>query len=218
MEPISATFNLFTPTHIIIGITVAISFYAFNNQKVMQDLIMNPFTIRTRGQYYRFLTSGFIHGDHVHLIFNMISLYFFGSVMEVVFEALFGSLGTVYYLALYLLGIIASDVPTYFKHRHNPAYNALGASGGVTAVIFAFIIFLPLEKIDLYFFIPVPGFILGALYIAFSIYQGRRANDNINHDAHLYGALFGLIFCMVVYPPAIGNFFEQIAGWNWKLF
>jgi membrane associated rhomboid family serine protease len=216
MDIISA--NFLTPTYILIGITVAISLLAFNNPKLMQDLIMNPYIIHTRKQYYRFLTSGFIHKDHMHLLFNMLSLYFFGSAMEMVFGVLFEGMGTVYYLALYLLGIVVSDLPTFFKHKHHPVYNALGASGGVAAVIFAFIIFLPLERICLYFALCIPGFILGTVYVVYSWYQGRKANDNINHDAHLWGAAFGLVFCMVLYPPAIGNFFAQIAGWDWKLF
>jgi membrane associated rhomboid family serine protease len=218
MELLSPSSTLFTTTNILIGITVAISLYAFNNGKVMQDLIMNPYVIHTRHQYYRFLTSGFIHGDHMHLIFNMVSLYFFGPNIETIFGLIFGSMGTVYYLALYLLGIIISDVPTYFKHRHNPRYNALGASGGVTSVIFSFILFDPLGKIGLYFFIPVPGFIFAVLYVIFSVYQGRRGGDNINHDAHLYGALFGIAFCMILYPPVIGYFVDQITRWDGKFF
>jgi len=218
MELLSPPADLLNATNILIGITVVISFYAFNNQKVMQDLIMNPYVISNRKQYYRFLTSGFIHGDHMHLIFNMVSLYFFGPVVDMLFGMLFGSIGTAYYVALYLLGIIVSDIPTYFKHRHNPGYNALGASGGVISVIFSAILFRPLGRIDLYFFIPVPGFIFGALYVMFSIYQGKRGGDNVNHDAHLYGGLFGLLFCMVLYPPVIGHFFQQIASWDGKFF
>jgi len=210
--------ELLTTTNILIGITVAITLLAFNNRQLTQDLIMNPYVIYTRNQYYRFLTSGFIHGDHMHLIFNMVSLYFFGSLIDQLFGMLFGGMGTIYYLALYLLGIVVSDVPTYFKHRHNPRYNALGASGGVTSVIFSFILFVPLGKIDLYFFIPLPAFVFGALYVIYTVYQGRRGGDNINHDAHLWGGVFGLVFCMVLYPPVIGHFFEQIASWDGKFF
>ena len=214
MEPLSQPPQLLTPTNILIGITVAVSLLSFNNRKLTQDLIMNPYVIHTRHQYHRFLTSGFIHGDHMHLIFNMVSLYFFGPGINTIFDVVFGSMGTVYYLALYLLGIVVSDIPTYFKHRHNPGYNALGASGGVTSVIFAFILFNPLGKISLYFFIPLPGFVFAALYVMFSIYQGRQGRDNVNHDAHLYGGLFGLVFCMLLYPPVISYFFTQIAGWR----
>ena len=215
MEIINPVPGLITTTNVIIGVTVLLSFYAFSNRSLMSDLIMNPYRIRTRKQYYRFLTSGFIHNDHMHLLFNMVSLYFFGPVIEMLFTMLFGKLlGLIYFIALYLLGIVVSDIPTYFKHQNNPGYNALGASGGVAAVIFAFIVFLPLEKIYIFLAVPVPGFILGTLYVIFSWYQGRKSNDNINHDAHLYGALFGIIFCFILYPPSIGNFFKQIMEWK----
>jgi len=144
----------------------------------------------------------------------MISLYFFGGVIEQVFKSLFGDVGGLYFILLYLFAIVFSDLPTFLKHRNNPGYNSLGASGGVSAVIFAFIILLPLEKICLYYAFCMPGFILGTLYVIFSYYQGRKANDGINHDAHLYGALFGMIFCIVLYPEAVRNFIQQVMSWR----
>ncbi len=203
-------------TYIIIGITTVLSFYAFQTPAVLSSLMMNPYNVNTHRQYYRFITSGFIHKDHLHLLWNMFSFYFFGTAIERQFQVTFGESGGIYFIALYILAIIVSDIPTYFKHRHHPGYNSLGASGGVSAIIFAFIIFQPLSDICIYFALCMPGFILGALYILFSWYQGRRSNDNINHDAHLYGALFGLIFCIVVAPSSIGSFFEQIT--NWRIF
>jgi membrane associated rhomboid family serine protease len=200
-------------TYIIIGITVLISFAGYNNGNLMRQLMMNPYMINNRQQYYRFITSGFIHADHVHLFFNMFSLYFFGTTIEYIFGIVFESTGTLYFIALYVLGIIVSDIPSYMKHRNNPGYNALGASGGVASVIFASIIFQPLADIYIYF-IPIPGFILGIAYIFFSWYQGKKANDNINHDAHLYGAVFGVIFCAVFYPQSLPQFVEQIRNWE----
>lgn len=200
-------------TYIIIGITVLISFAAYSNNNLMRQFMMNPYMISNRQQYYRFITSGFIHADHVHLFFNMFSLYFFGTTIEYIFGIVFESSGTLYFIALYIIGIIVSDIPSYMKHRNNPGYNALGASGGVASVIFASIIFQPLANIYIYF-IPVPGFILGIAYIFFSWYQGKKANDNINHDAHLYGAVFGVLFCAVLYPQSLPQFIEQIKAWD----
>lgn len=200
-------------TYIIIGITVLISFAAYSNSNLMRQFMMNPYMISNRQQYYRFITSGFIHADHVHLFFNMFSLYFFGTTIEYIFGIIFGSAGTLYFIALYVLGIIVSDIPSYMKHRNNPGYNALGASGGVASVIFASIIFQPLADIYIYF-IPIPGFILGIAYIFFSWYQGKKANDNVNHDAHLYGAVFGVVFCAVLYPQSLPQFVEQIKNWE----
>ena len=191
-----------------------LSMYAFKNTAAMQMLIMNPYVVNQRKQYYRLLTSGFIHKDHTHLLWNMLSLFFFGGVIEREFEKIFDARGTVYYILLYTIGIIVSDIPTLFKNKDNPGYNSLGASGGVAAVIFASIILLPLQDICLYFAICMPGFILGTLYLVFSYYQGRKANDGINHDAHLYGALFGLVFCAVLYPASIPQFIDQVSGWR----
>ena len=204
---------LTTITFIIIGVTVLISLYALNNQQTLHSLMMNPYQVNTRRQYYRLLTSGFIHGDFGHLFFNMFSLYFFGSSIETIFSAVFGDAGKVYYVALYLLAIVVSDLPSYFKHRKQPRYNSLGASGGVAAVIFAFIIFAPLESICIYVALCMPGIIFGILYIAYSYYQGKRSGSNINHDAHLYGAVFGILFCTVVYPTSIVSCYEQVAQW-----
>lgn len=202
-----------TITYIIIGITVLVSFYAMNDQRVLQQLMMNPYQVNTRHQYYRLLTSGFIHADFGHLFFNMFSLYFFGSSIETIFSAILGETGGFYYVALYLLAIIVSDLPSYFKHRKQPRYNSLGASGGVAAVIFAFIIFAPLESICIYVALCMPGIVFGILYIAYSYYQGKRSGSNINHDAHLYGAVFGILFCAIVYPSSIALCYEQVAHW-----
>lgn len=200
-------------TYIIIGITVLISMITFSNESLAMKLMMNPYLIHTKKQYYRFLTSGFIHGSYTHLFFNMFSLYFFGLGMEHIFRILFGEASSVYFIALYLLAIVASDIPTYWKNKNNPSYNSLGASGGISAIIFAFIIFEPLQSLCIYIAICMPGFIFGSLYIVFSYYQGRKSNSHINHDAHLYGALFGLLFCIVAHPAAIPVFFEQVTLW-----
>jgi membrane associated rhomboid family serine protease len=208
----------FNITTLIIGITVIISWVSFNNPSLVRRFIHNPYLVSTQHQYYRFLSSGFLHGDFYHLLWNMLSLYFFGSVVEVYFSYIFGEYSTWYFISFYLLAIIVSDVPTYFKHKHHPSYNSLGASGGVAAVIFASIIFQPLQNICFYFVICIPGFILGTVYLIWSYYKGRAANDNINHEAHIYGALFGLIFCIVMYPASLVHFFEQLKEWNWQLF
>jgi membrane associated rhomboid family serine protease len=203
-------------TYILIAITVVVSFAAWNRRDLLHKLMLNPYAVSSRNEYYRFLTSGFVHQDHMHLLMNMLSLYFFGVAVEHVFAAVFLQNGTAYFIALYVIAIVVSDIPSFLKHRNNPRYNSLGASGGVAAVIFAFILFLPLENIYIFLAIPLPGFILGTGYIIYSWYQGKRSNDNINHDAHLFGALFGLLFCTILYPQVIANFFYQIR--NWQLF
>ena len=207
----------FSITIALIVVTVAISFYVFPRPALQARLMMNPYSIKRRGQYERFITSGFIHKDHMHLIFNMFSLYFLGSSLEQDFHILFGTKGDIYFILLYLLAIAVSDLPTFFKQQNNPRYNSLGASGGVAAVVFAFIILQPMQYLCIFLAICMPGFVLGSLYLIYCYFQGRRANDNINHDAHLYGSLFGLIFCMVVYPVSIVNFFFQVTQWFQQL-
>lgn len=185
-------------TVIIIIITVLVSLSAFRNEKIMNDLIFYPPAVSNNNQYYRFITCGFIHADYGHLLFNMISFYFFGQFVENAFEYIFGMAGKLLYLLMYVLALIASLLPTYFKNRDNHYYRSLGASGAVSAVIFAGILLDPANKIYL-MFIPVgiPGFVFGPLYLLISAWLDRKGSDNINHSAHIWGALFGIAFMIV---------------------
>ena len=128
-------------SYIIIGVTAVISLYAFNSPDVMRKLIMNAYMAETRKEYFRFITSGFIHKDHMHLIFNMIALYFFGPIVESVFNGVFPGRGPIYFIVMYLLAIIVSEIPSYFKHRANPGYNSLGASGAVFGLLFCIVLY-----------------------------------------------------------------------------
>lgn len=201
-------------TLIIILVTIAISYYAWQNPSTLENLILNPYKVSKKGQYYRFITSGFVHADFMHLLFNMLTLWFIGEGIERLFGMLFGGNGRIYFGALYLLGIIVSDIPTFLKHRNSSNYNSLGASGGVAAVLFAAVLYAPLLEICLYFLLCIPGFIFGILFIGYSYYESRRGSGFVNHDAHMYGAIFGLLFMAAVYPAAVPGFFEQISGWR----
>ncbi len=201
-------------TIIIILVTVAISYYAWQNPAVMDKLILNPARVAGKNQYYRFITSGFVHADFMHLLFNMLTLWFIGEGIEQLFGSLFGANGKFYFLALYILGIIVSDIPTFLKHKNNSGYNSLGASGGVAAVLFSAVLYAPLLEICLYFLLCIPGFIFGILFIGYSYYESRRGSGFVNHDAHMYGAIFGMLFMAAVYPAAVPGFFEQISGWR----
>ena len=170
-------------TTLVIIVTVIASIYAWNNSNVFLKWMMHPYQIYQSRQYYRFITSGFIHSGYGHLAFNMITFYFFGRYVEQAFGYYFGTNGGFYFLALYLAGIVVSDLPSYWKNRTNVNFSAIGASGGVSAVLFSTILIDPLMKIYLYFFVPIPGFVLGALYLLYSFYGGRNLSDRINHDA-----------------------------------
>lgn len=203
-------------TIILIGITVGVSLLAWNRPELMQRWIFNPYQIQANGEYYRFLTSGFLHQDYTHLLFNMLTFYFFGGTIEYIFSYLYGSTGLFIYVAFYLVAIVVSSITTFFKHRDNPAYNSLGASGGVAAVLFSSILFDPTRQLLLFFIIPIPGFILGALFLLYSYQQAQQMRGRINHDAHFLGAVFGVVFTVALQPQVVGSFVEQVA--NFRLF
>lgn len=192
---------MFSITVTIIIITCIITFAAFNNGKVKEDMLFWPSEINSRKQYYRFLSYGFIHLDIAHIIFNMLTLYSFGERLEKYTFAkyeIFGTHAKIFYLILYLTAIVVSVIPDYIKYKNNSSYRALGASGAVSAILFASIILEP--KLSLYvFFIPiaVPGYIFGFLYLAYSTYMAKRGNTNIGHGTHIAGAIYGLIFTIV---------------------
>jgi membrane associated rhomboid family serine protease len=185
-------------TLIIIIITAIISFTAFRNNKVMNDLIFYPPAITYQKQFYRFITCGFIHADIAHLAFNMISLYLFGRIVEEQFSDIFGNGGKMLYLGMYMLALIVSILPTYFKNKDNYNYRSLGASGAVSAVVFAGLMIAPYLKVG-FFIIPpiIPGFVFGPLYLIISAWLDRKGGDNINHSAHIWGALFGVAFLII---------------------
>ena len=184
-------------TLIIIIATSIISFVAFSNHNLLDQFIFYPPAVR-RGQWYRFFSCGLIHADFGHLIFNMISLYMFGEAVESKFVGAFGQMGKLVYLGMYVLALAASVIPTYINNKDNYHYRSLGASGAVSAVIFAGILFFPLARLGL-FFIPIgiAGFLFGILYLFVSGWLDKRGGGNINHSAHIFGALFGVGFTII---------------------
>ncbi|MCL6246105.1 MULTISPECIES: rhomboid family intramembrane serine protease [Acinetobacter] len=195
----------FNHTVTIILITVVISLIAFSNQKVMNRLLFWPPAL-SRGEYDRFISHGFIHADGAHLLFNMITLFFFGSVIESFYRQYFFDMG---FVLFYLGGLIAAIIPSYLKHKHDTHWASLGASGAVSAVLFAYILFEP-WKLIFVFFIPVPAIIFAVLYVAYSIWSGKRGNSNINHSAHLWGAAYGVSMTIILEPKLIPHFLSQL--------
>lgn len=193
-------------TTLIILINCVVSFMALNNTEVMNRLILTPYWVERKKEYYRFITSGFIHANYLHLAFNMISFYFFGYIVE-------SWLGSTLFVVLYVLALIISDIPTYLKYKNNSNYASLGASGAVSAIIFASILLHPVNTIYIYF-IPIPAFIYGALYLGYSYYMDQRSGDHINHSAHFYGAVVGLVFVGVLYPSVIPAMFQSITAFT----
>lgn len=200
---------MLTLTISIIILTCITSIMGFNNPRILNDLIFWPPAITKKHQYYRFITCGLIHADYIHLAFNMLTLYFFGRIMEVYYMGILG-LPKYYYLALYVGALIVSNLPTYFKHRNDYDYRSLGASGAVSAVVFAFILLKPWVAVYV-FFLPVPAIIYAVLFLAYSAYMSRKGGDNINHDAHFYGAVFGIVFTIIARPEVINIFLGELS-------
>ena len=192
-------------TLIIIIITSIISITAFNNQKILGELMFYPARMKGGREIYRLLTHGFVHADFFHLFINMLTLFFFGPVLE---SMIFTS---TQYIILYLTAIPAASLFDYFKHKDNHYYRSLGASGAVSAVVFATIILDPWFKgICLFGILCLPNILFGALYIFYSAYMSKKGGDNVGHNAHLWGGVYGFVFTAIVRPDLFQNFFDRL--------
>lgn len=194
-------------TYILLAITIGISIAAFNNNNLLNKLILYPKVMQNPAEYYRFLTSGFIHADWQHLLFNMLTFFFIGPYIETYFLELGNRM---HFLELYLLGIIVASIPSFIKNKNNSYYRSLGASGGTSAIIFAWVYISPWSKIYV-FFIPMWSILFAILYVGYSIYMEKLQRDNINHNAHLWGAIFGFVFCFLTDPSNGSYFIEQLS-------
>lgn len=187
-------------TLIIIIITCIVSFMAFSNEALMGKLIFYPPAISEHGQWYRFFSCGLIHGDFGHLAFNMYAFYTFGVVVENSFGSIFGSgFGKLLYALLYVSALLVCLLPTYAKNKDNYAYQSLGASGAVSAIVFVSILLMPTAEIGLIFipFFSLPSFVFGVIYLAITAWLDKRGSSRINHSAHLYGGLYGIAFLVL---------------------
>jgi membrane associated rhomboid family serine protease len=193
-------------TIVIVAATVLVSWLAFNNPRLADRLILWPPAIDRRHQYDRLVTHGFIHADFQHLLFNMITLYFFGRAVEQWFVPYIGQVG---FVLFYLSAIVVAILPTYLKHRNDANYRSLGASGAVSAVLFTFILVQPWSLI-IVFVLPVPAIVYGVLYVGYSIWMDRQGRDNINHSAHLWGAGDGMLFTLMMEPRVGAAFLAQL--------
>jgi membrane associated rhomboid family serine protease len=201
-------------TYLLIAFTALVSIPAFKNHEWFSRLQFNAYQAYHRREVYRLLTHGFLHANWMHLLVNMFVLFFFGPVVEQTMQVILGpGLERWYrmvFLLFYFLGIVIASLMSLYKHREDPWYNSVGASGAVSAVIFFYIFFNPWEMMYIYGILPVPGIILGVLYLAYSHFMSHRGTDNVNHDAHLIGALFGFIFPLIINFRLIGVFLDRL--------
>jgi len=204
-------------TIIIIAVTAMVSIAAFNNVQLFDRLKLYPAAMRSGKDGYRIASYAFIHADWMHLAINMYVLYNFGeNGTELMYNLAFGNKGVLFFIILYIGGIVTSVIPSFEKNKHNYGYTAVGASGAVSAVVFAFILFNPLQIFN-FLFIPfdIPAYIFGALYMGISYYLAKQNKGNIGHDAHFFGALFGLMFTILLDKNIAIRFVELLkAAWS----
>jgi membrane associated rhomboid family serine protease len=198
-----------SPTVAIVVLTAAVSLIGLGNPKVIDALLLWPPAMRRNGEAYRLATYGLVHADFTHLLVNMITLYSFGTSMEGFYDDHLGRFGFVFF---YVLALIASILPSYVRHRDDPLYRSLGASGAVSAVLFASILFAPWNLLLAFFFIPIPAIVFAVLYVVYSTWSQRKGQDNINHSAHLWGAAFGVGFTLAISPSTWQVFVRNLAN------
>lgn len=195
----------------IVIVTVVISLFCFKSMPLFNALKHYPTEEYNKGQYYRWLTSGFVHGDYIHLFINMFVFHEFGRYVEADFIHHFGVVqGSVIYLAAYLLIIVMGDIPTYYKHKENPYFASVGASGGVSGIVFIFILLNPWSMLGLFFIIPIPAIIFGVLYLWYSTWASKNQGGNIDHEAHFYGAIAGVAIAIMSRPSIINEFTTKL--------
>lgn len=197
---------------LVIAISV-FSLIAMYTPGANERLMHVPYLVNRRGQYYRWLTSGFVHEGLGHLFFNMFTMLFMGSALldQLYFKT--GDKGDYALIGIFLAGVVLSDLPNYFKYKDSTHYASLGASGGVSAIVFAGILYMPVNELCLYGFLCLPGFIWGVLYLAYSFYQARQGSTGINDSAHFYGALVGIVMASLIDLQSPVTFVQTILAW-----
>ncbi|MBK8338808.1 MAG: rhomboid family intramembrane serine protease [Flavobacteriales bacterium] len=200
-------------TWILLLLTVAVSIAAFNDRSLFNRLAFEPYVVHARKEWWRALTHALIHVDWPHLLVNMFVLYGFGPTTEAHLAAMSGVPGPWVFILLYVTAACAAALPSYNRHRFDPSYRSVGASGAVSAVLFAHILIMPTAPVGI-FLLPVrmPAILFGVLYLIYEWYQHKRGGDGVAHDAHLMGATHGLIFTALLEPKLVPRLFTELIG------
>ncbi|MFO7789464.1 MAG: rhomboid family intramembrane serine protease [Bacteroidota bacterium] len=201
---------------IIIVTTGVVSFITWQRPDLFKKLLFKPYDVYNNKQYYRLISHAFLHGGWMHLLINMLVLYSFGRVVLYFFtnHPAFGGLSAAHFLILYFGSIVFSSLFSLAKYKNDSNYSAVGASGAVSAVVFTSIFFVPWQPVYFFAILPIPGIIFGAMYLVYSYYMGKKGSDNIGHDAHFWGAVFGFAYPMMVNPGMIQEFFTKLLAVN----
>ena len=194
-------------TLLLIAATSVVSWLGFGDRRIIDRMILWPPAVSRGRQYWRLVSYGFVHADMAHLLFNMVTLFFFGRLIEQVMLRLTGTLLT--FPLFYLGALLVSILPSYLKHQRDPQYLSLGASGAVSAVLFAYILLAPWSLIFV-FFIPAPAVLYAVFYVGYSLWMDRRGGDHVNHSAHLAGAAFGVMFMLAMEPRLLQVFLHEL--------
>lgn len=195
---------------IIIFSIAAVSLLGFSNHILFSKFLFKPYSILKNKEWYRFISSAWLHADYTHLFVNLFVLYSFGNYLEYFLNVYYEEQSSVLYLFLFLGSTVVSHIPSYVKHKSNINYQAVGASGGVSGILFAYILINPLSMLELYLFIPIPAIVFGILYLWYSYYMSKKNMDNIGHEAHIYGALGGMTLITIIKPGIWVSFFNQL--------
>jgi len=196
--------------YLIIGVTAVVTYLSWQNDSLFNKLLLSPYAMIRNKQYYRILTHGFLHANWTHIIVNMLVLWSFGRVLLQYFSYIWGSFGPLLFVGLYLSAIIVSSLYSVAKHKDDYGYSAVGASGATSAIVFASIFFDPWNMVYFFGFIPIPGILFGAIYLIYSFRMSKRGTDNIGHDAHFWGAVYGFTFPLFFKPQLWRFFFERL--------
>lgn len=197
---------------IISIITIVVSIMGFRQEGLFYKLQLNPYQIVHKKEYHRVVTHALLHADWSHLIINIIVFFSFGEGLLRSFTLYFGASASIIFLLLYVSSVIVSSIYSIFKNKDNQNYNAIGASGAVSAIVFANIFFDPWHSIYLFGVLAIPGVLFGLFYLGYSYYMGKKAHDNIGHDAHFWGAVFGLAFPIIIKPELFQVFIHNLFG------
>lgn len=200
-------------TELLVAIIAVISYTAFNRPMLIAAYKHWPYAEARQRQWYRMLSAGFLHSGWLHLLINIFVLWMFGSYVEHQFINLFGTtMGPVNYLLLFLLTVVAANIPSYYAYKDIVGFSAIGASGAVSGIVFVFILFNPWQMLYLYGILPIPGIIAGLLYLYYSSWASKHGRDNIDHSAHFYGAIFGVLFTIVIQPRIFWEFLQRLVS------
>jgi membrane associated rhomboid family serine protease len=199
-------------TIIITIVTVIISLIGFRNHVFFNKFCFSPYAVAKYNEWYRFLTAGFLHADYMHLIFNMLAFFTFGQSVCNMYEDIFGAWGKLLFVLLYFTAIVFAHVTTYKKEKDNPSYRSIGASGGTSAIIYAAILLNPTGTMYIYG-IPILNVLFGLIYLGLEYYLSTRNADNVNHDAHFIGAVYGFFYAVIFKPTLLLSFINEIKNY-----